>query len=119
MKSIRNILLAVLCGMSCSVVGASATRAKPQPFSFIGWVKNDDGMRVADKRGLDQPRQSRIGYGEAFLAAAGLLALGVGGLVGTGFITKKMVRVCKEAIVLKKQIQENPKDRSLRKNVAH
>jgi hypothetical protein len=41
--------------------------------------------------------------------------LGVGGLVGTGFITKKMVRMCKEAIALKKQIQENPKDRSLRK----
>ena len=109
MKSIRNIMLAVLCGISCSVVGmdveggAPAVQPIPQPFSSMGWVKNTDGMRSNLQLNIAAPLTGLI------------LALGAGGLVGTGFITKKMVRVCKEAIALKKQIQENPKDRSLRK----
>jgi hypothetical protein len=85
------------------VGGEPSEQQIQQRFSVMGWVKNTDGMRhdlnlerVAPWTGL-------------------ALALGVGGLVGTGFITKKMVRVCKEAIALKKQIQANPKDCSLRK----
>jgi hypothetical protein len=108
MKSIRNIMLAVLCGISCSVVdvnvGLGAALAQPiQPFTFMGWVKNTNGMRKDLLLNKAAPLTGLI------------LALGAGGLVGTGFITKKMVRMCKEAIALKKQIQENPKDRSLRK----
>jgi hypothetical protein len=101
-------MLAVLCGISCSVVdvnvGLGAAVWQPiQPFTCMGWVKNTDGMR----------RDLQLNTAAPLTGLT--LALGVGGLVGTGFITKKMVRMCKEAIALKKQIQENPKDRSLRK----
>jgi len=85
-------------------VGLGAAGGQPiQPFTCMGWVKNTDDMRSDLQLNIDAPLTGLT------------LALGVGGLVGTGFVTKKMVRMCKEAIALKKQIQENPKDRSLRK----
>jgi len=97
MKNIQVLVLAFACSMSGVFVAETAADSGPAPapeFSTMQWLKDN-------KRPL--------GF------VTGLGVAGVGGLVGTGFVIKKIVRVAKEAIALKKQLQVNPKDMSLRK----
>jgi hypothetical protein len=96
MKNIQVLALAFLCSMSGTVSGAAtkSDSARAPEYSVMQWLPKE---------------KARVGVGVTLGTA------GVGGLVGTGFVIKKIVRVAKEAIVLKKQLQANPKDMSLRK----
>jgi hypothetical protein len=98
MKNIQVLALAFLCSMSGTVlVAATKSDSGPAPapeFSTREWLSR---------------------YKERLAVATGVGVAGIGGLVGTGFVIKKMVQVAKEAIALKKQLQVNPKDMSLRK----
>jgi hypothetical protein len=92
MKNIRVLVLAFVC-----VVSSAAPTA--DTFSKKGLLSKTNYKNAQD-----------LGV---FTVVPG--AVGVGGLVGTGFVFKKIVRVAKEAIALKKQLHANPKDMSLRK----
>ncbi len=98
MKNIQVLALAFLCSMSGTVsgttTGADSARAPAPEFSTREWLSR---------------------HKKPLAVATGVGVAGIGGLVGTGFVIKKMVQVAKEAIALKKQLHANPKDVSLRK----
>jgi hypothetical protein len=85
----------IVCALIFTV---SAAQNLEHQFSFKVWLSR-----------YDYENAKKLGF------AAAVGAAGVGGLVGTGFVIKKIVRVAKEVIALKKQLQLNPKDMSLRK----
>jgi hypothetical protein len=91
MKNIQVLVLAFVCVIS----SAFATAEKS---SLGNWLSQKKYQNAKD-----------LGTG------AGVGVVGVGGLIGTGFVFKKMAQVAKEAIALKKQLHANPKDMSLRK----
>lgn|GEM_PF-4215438 len=63
-------------------------------FNCINWLRNTNQMRSL---GLHLPSRAIC------------LALGVGGFVATAFVIKKMICLCKEAIIIAKQIKQNTK----------
>ena len=81
--------------------GAGAARS--EPWSLYEWMKKSHfGSRPYSN-------------GTCSAISGILLGVGAGGLVGTGFVLKKIGRVCGEAVALAKQIKKDPENKALRK----
>jgi len=94
----------VLCGVNSCAFGANAFNAGLRDqFTVMNWVKNKNDMRL------------NFDFKSHAFNSGALVALGVGGFIGTGFLFKKIAHVCRESIVLLKQIKQTTKD--YRKNV--
>ena len=109
MKITSKILFVSLCIVSgCTLIANDhpplCSTQPLQPLALLGYLKNTDSM----VNGNYNPKNDIKKIVAAVLWFAG-------GCVGTGFMIKELVSVCKKAVALTNQIRQNPKDPGLRK----